>query len=253
MATWLEELLVATEKLEDASIKDAIRAIAKKGSQEGGKALSDLNTLKATVDESSKEMSKLKESKANYEEIAGILAKNGMDAKNAESVLKQLNVEKTQEDETKLLKKMVEDLTKENKGFKDNEVFGKRKSFLDTKIADAIKEYKDKDGNEYTLVDKFIDKDALYKPIDVESEALVNDRVTQALQNAHQSQEQFKQDTGMEIVNPVHKAADSNSGHFQQNGITNETKIFDKYKESGRTITDAAQTIMQIEANKTKE
>lgn len=252
MATWLEELLAATDKIEDGSLKDIIRNIGKKGSQEAGKALSDLNELKTKNETTAQELAKMKESKATYEELMTTMAKAGVEAGDAEALLKKLKVEKTAEDENNLLKKQLKELNDFKKKAEEKEEFNTRKSVLETKVAEAIKEFKDKDGNEYPLVKDFIDEGELYKPIDVSSEALVNDRITQALSNAHAKQEQFKVNTGMDVVNKVHTPPDTNSGHFQQDGINGEVKVFDKLKNSDRRIDDAALAIQELNALKEK-
>lgn len=253
MATWLEKILAATDKIEDKELKDLIRTISKEGSQESGKALSDLNKLKSESELASQELATLKDSKASYEELMTTMAKAGVEAGDAEALLAKLKVEKTAEDENNLLKKQNKELLDFKKQSEQKEEFNTRKSVLSDKVAEAIKEYKDKDGNEYPLVKDFIDEKELYKPIDVASEALVNDRITQALSNAHNKQEQWKIKTGMDVVTKVPKTPGDNSGHFGKQGINNEGKIFDKYKESGRGIDDAARTIMNLNALNNKE
>ena len=251
----LTEFLELVNKVDNKEIKDALVEKFKVHNQEKGKALSDLNEYKAQYDILKGENSNLKKSKSTYEEIANELAKAGIDASNADKLLQKLNVQKTAEDEVNILKKTLNDLTEKTKKYEAQERLNQIKSVLDVKLGDAKKEFKDKDGKTYPILDRFIPKDKLYEPIDTNVEALVSDRITKALQIAYNEQEKFKQETGMDIVKPVHNVDTGNTGHFSKtDGInTNTNSILAEFASSQRNIDSATIALAKLAAQKQLE
>ncbi len=215
-----EKILENLEKMpeDQKELKDGLVVLIKGLNQEKGSALSDLSRFKETNKELLDKTKDLEKGNASYTELLTLLGKQGIEAKEAEKILKSLKVDKTAADELEALKKITKDQETKLKGYNEVAAKQKIKDALNPKIDVAIKQFKDKDGREYFLSRKFLNEEEVFKEIDVTSDVLVNDRITKGLTDAHEKQEKFKEDTGMDFTRKVHKVDVDGDRHYSDNG-----------------------------------
>ena len=234
-----EDILALLKKLpaEQKDNVEGITSLVKALNQERGKALSDVNDLKTQFSVVKEENEKFKGDALTYQELMDKLAKSGVEAKDAEAIAQKLKVEKTKDDELVIAKKLLDDATKKNKQYEAEEQKQKIKQALEGKLTEAIKGFKDKDGNEVKLMQDFIDKEALYSKIDLESEPLVNERIRTELQKAFDKQAAMLNSMAeQKIIPEAHKVDTTGSKHF------NDGKSEFDMKESRDTINKAGGT-----------
>jgi len=222
----LENILTELDKLspEQAELKTALGALIRGLNTEKGTALSDLNDVKGKNKDLLGKVGDLGKSQVNYDTLMGALKKvniNIKDAKDADELAKMLNIEKSESDKINSLESII--------GEKDNglkEANAKLRGFevrekVQPKFNEAVKDFKDKDGNPFTLQDHFIKEHAkaLYEDpkLDFDSEPLLNDAITKALQQVYTEQSSFMEATGA-TFNPklVHDVNVDGNKHHQQ-------------------------------------
>ena len=240
----LDTILELTSQLDDEKYKDvreSIVANVKNLNQERGRALSDLGIFKAENDNLKGINSKLEKTTLTFQELSKALSKNGLTPDQIGEMADKLQIKKGMEDELAEAKRVADDLSKELKDLKKEGEQRKMQDALIPKLKTAMEEFKDKDGKPIKLVDDFIPYDKLYKQIDVENEALVNDRLAQVLNEALSKQVDFQKRTGMEISgNPVHQTGENGDRHFSGEKALDIEKYFKSAQEQHGSIDSVA-------------
>jgi len=222
----LDKILTELEKLpaEQAEVKTVLIELIKSMNTEKGTALSDLSTIKSKNVELSNAVNNLGKTQVNYDTMLGAFKKIGIDikdAKDADEFAKLLNIEKSESDKITSLETIIGEKEISIKD-KDAKLRGYEvKEKVQPKFDTAVKEFKDKDGNAYALQPLFVDKHAkaLFEDpkLDFDSEPLLNDAITKALQQVHTDQVAFVKATGA-TFNPdmVHDVNIDGNKHHQQ-------------------------------------
>lgn len=178
-----EEMLekVSDEELRK-SMKEEFTRVNKEAGERGRKLIEkdgELNTLKNE-----------KKQKTEWESAFNILKEKGVAPKDIPSILEKMEVQKTVEDELKLvsgLYKAERDKTQTyEKKVKDFEI----KTSVDAVFSEVRKNFKDDKGKQLNVVDDFIDTSKLYADIsDPTNKVLLEQRAKEVLTGALQKQE----------------------------------------------------------------
>ncbi len=242
--------LSALDKLElTPEQKEALKAPVKDINTEKGVFGNDLIKLKGEIEDRDNKL-------LNYKQFTDALAKHNIDVKNADSLAEKLGIQKTQDDTISQLK----DLVKE----KDNslkEIQGKLRSFEIEKtilpqFEEALKEYKDKDGNSVKLVSDFIDplKEDLFKSIEsIDEPVIIADKINKVLQEAETKQKDFMDRNGVTFSNTQsHQVPEGSMSPGSGQSRVDATAL-QKTMRNGRGSIDALASAMQMEINANKQ
>lgn len=256
----LENILTELDKLptEQADLKSTLSALVKALNTEKGTALSDLTTIKDKNRDLLGKVGDLGKSQVNYDTLMGALKKVNIDikdAKDADDLAKMLNIEKSESDKITSLETIVGERDVALKE-KDAKIRGfEVKEKVQPKFDTAVKEFKDKDGNAYALQPLFVDKHAkaLFEDpkLDFDSEPLLNDAITKALQQVHTDQETFVKATGATFdPKMVHDVNIDGDKHHQQGAgpdLTAQSKKITDSKGSIDACADYLSTAIESE------
>ena len=217
-----EEALATIEKLEDAELKGKLTTVLQSMNQEKGKAKGDISKLKADFE------AKLNDANgkvSTYKETAKILADAGIDAKNANELLSKLNVNKTQNDELEEAKRLLEEKDSKLKSFEREREQNLFKAKVTPLLQKALETYKDSKGNLVKISPDFIDQEELNKPLDLENEPMVNDRLNKVLEAAAVKQNAWFERNSDIFGKNIHKVPTGGDKHFSGNPGIDLTKI----------------------------
>jgi len=255
-----ENILELLESLpaEQADFKAKLKGFVTTLNQDKGKASADILKFKDQLDKLKAQADETKEKTAGYKEIAEALAKAGVDAKNTDELLDKLNLKKSTEEENAILKKALDEAKEQLGGFETKEQLAARKEKVTPLFGKALEDFvkaKQTDGKaDYRLSDEFVNKEELYKEIDIDNDTLKNEHFTKVLQAADVKQQKFIESTGMGYVKDVHNT-NLNQGHYQNtDGIkTVASDAINEARKSGGSIENIANGIAQLHAAQKKE
>lgn len=215
----MEELVASLGKLPDGTsddLKANIKTLFQQVNQKAGKAATDLETYKKGASDYSKLSKKLKDA--------------GLDEGQLETVAEELGIKKTLQDELAIKEASTRELNKKVKELEGTLFSMKMENTLGVKVTDAAKAYKTPDGKTVKLSDRFIDKKELYKPLDLESDVLVQDRIDRTLKAAYESQAAFMKEIGSEFPGAqVHKV-NVGEGNMGSGKVFDETAVVTSLK-----------------------
>ena len=247
----LENFLSALDKLpeEQKDLKGELKTLYQKVNKEKGEALTDLTTIKEKNNELKSKTDRLEKSATDFETLTAALKKLNIDMSNADKLAEQLQIEKTDQDKIKQLEaiaKEAQDKLKDAETKLRNIDVEKK---LQPKLEEAIKNFKDKDGNAYKLSNHFIDKQELLESnLDLDSEVLVNDAITKALNKGYEKQVNFQKETGFVLdEKQIHDVNTGDTRHFQTKGeepITTES--FKEARERGGDLASVAAVLDKL-------
>ena len=248
-----EDIIAKLEKLPDEhkDVATGIKDLAQLLNQDRGKALTDLEAVKGKNKE-------LQGFQSSYSELMAALSAAGVETKNAKEVAEKLKVKKTDDEASAELQRVLKETDKQLKEALAKNARFEMASTLKPSLEKAIKEWKDKDGNPKTIADKFIEqfKDELYKPLDLTSEVMVNERITTVLKGAEQAQDTLLSELGQAGIigkeHTVHKV-DTGGGHFAGNQNPDSAAVFEKVRTSGGSIDSVAEGIALVRAQQKQE
>jgi len=243
----LEEALIALNKLpeEQTELKTGLETLIKSLNQEKGKAKSDITKVKLDKESIESELGKYKEKVSTYSDLMKTLSDAGIDAKNADKLAQKLNIDKTKDDELSDYKRLLNEATTELTTLrteKDANVF---QSKLNPTLDKALSEFKDGDGNLVRIAERFLNKEELYKPLDLENETMVNDRIKRVLEAAHAEQKSVLDD--ISLPRGVHQTQIGDKHFSSPKGIAVE-KIIETVREQKGSKESIVQGIAAIRA-----
>lgn len=248
-----EQGLEAIAKIEDAELKANLETSFKTLNQDKGKAKGDITKIKL---ENEDLKNKFKDSEGNaskYKDVMRVFSEAGIKAEDAAKLAEKLKVDKTKEDENAELKRLLEEKDAKVKKFESKEELSQFKSKMDPILDKALEELKDKDGNKIKLAKSFINREELYKSLDLNSDVLVNDRLTKVLEAAVMDQQKFFNDNGVDFSKDVHKVNPKGDNHFGGNPGIDLNKINENSVKAGGSIDVIAQGMAAIRAAREKE
>lgn len=217
-----EEALAVVEKLEDAELKGKLTTVLKDMNIEKAKAKGDISKLKA---EFQTQLEDANGKVSKYKDVAKILSDAGIDAKNANEVLAKLNVQKTQDDELAEAKRLLKEKDEKLNTFETERQKNLFKAKMNPLLEKALENYKNDKGEVVKISPDFIDQEALNKPLDLENEPLVTDRLNKVLEAAAVKQNAwFERNSGIFGKN-MHKVPTGGDKHFSGNKGIDLTKI----------------------------
>jgi len=238
MSVDLDKYLTEIDKLpkELGDLKEQLTVMFKTVNKDKGEALSDLNTLKEKNKNLEGANGQLQKNQTNFQTLTKTLKEMNIDLENADKLAEQLNIQKTETDKLTQLEDIAKQAQEKNKELENQLRSVKIKDTIEPLLKTALDELKDKDGNPYKLVYKFIDTKELYNPkLDLESEVLVNDAITKVLLKGQTEQDKFIAETGAVFdEKKVHEVNVNGERHFNNNGGKPELSALEKQmKDSG--------------------
>lgn len=181
--------LLGKDGIPDDSKKD-IKALFQTMTVEAGKAKTDLESYK--------------KGDSDYKKLKNKLAEQGLTEDQLDSIAEQLGVKKTLQDEHGILKAVADASAKALKDANNKIERMNMENILGRKIEQVAQAYKTPDGKTVKISERFIDKNELFKKLDLESELLVQDRISKVMATAFENQTAFMKEVGMDGI-PVHQ------------------------------------------------
>ena len=236
------------QKDKTSQILDAVKGL----NQDKGKASADILGFKKKIADLEKAANAADDKGSEYKEVAEALAKAGIDAKNADELLEKLNIKKSVEDENTILKDKLKELGEKVTGFETKEQVAARqekvKPLFDTALAEFIKAKQEKDIN-YKLTDAFVDKENLFKEVDIDNDTLRNDHFSKVLQEADTKQQTFMKEYGMGYTGNVHKQGDTHGHYGNESGINKvASEAISDVRKAGGSMESAVSGMAQLHA-----
>lgn len=233
----MEQLIENLGKLPDGTpddVKTGIKSLFQQVNQKAGKAATDLESYKTGA--------------LSYQKLKKKLAEANLDESQLDTIADQLGVTKTLEDELAFKEITNKELNKKVKELNEQLVTMKMEGKLGSKVSDLAKAYKTPDGKTVKLSDRFIDKKELYKPIDLEQDVLVQDRIDRVLKAAYESQSAFMKEVGMEFPSgqPLHKVP-LGDGNFGSGKALDEGAVIAVLKGASGSQEAAARALTMYE------
>lgn len=248
------EILALTSKLGDEhkDLKTQIETKIKELNGERGKALSDLNGFKEQLSTIKNEKDNLEKQNMTFAQLSKALADSGFKDGDITKMAEKLQVQKSQEDELAEMKRILDEQTKKIKEYEKINSERQLKDALVPKLKEAMAEFKDKDGNKVPLVDDFVPYDDLLKPIDVENETLLQDRLTKVLEKAYTKQIDFQKRNNMVISGSEVHDVPSGDGHYRTDGALNVEKIVKTVTDGKGSLDSASAAIAALRQTEKK-
>lgn len=231
----MEQLMAELGKLPDGTsdeIKSGIKDLFSTVSKKAGKASTDLETYK--------------KGHTDYQKMVKRLTENGVDPENFDTFADELGIKKTLQDEIEIYKLQNKELGGKVKEMEKAQNRMKMENVLNTKVADAAKAYKTQDGKTVNILEDFIDKTELFKPLDLENDVLVQDRVKRVLDTAFTNQSVIAKKLGADLV-ALHKVPQGDGGTVSTAGVVEVSQIRGIMEKSGGTLDAVAQALTLYE------
>lgn len=145
------------------------------------------------------ELNTLKKGKSEWEATFNLLKSKGMDPKDIPSILDKMEIQKTVEDDNKLLTALYKAEQDKSKAFEKKAKDYEIRTAVDTVFNEVRKNFKTDKGEAITVVDDFIDHGKLYADIsDPNNKVLLEQRAKEVLTGALQKQEAIKAKFGFQ-------------------------------------------------------
>jgi hypothetical protein len=133
------------------------------------------------------------------------MAEHDLSEDQLDTIAEELGVKKTLQDELVIKDAANKELNKKVRELEASITSIKMESTVGSKALEAAKAYKTPEGKTVKLSEKFIDKKELFKPLDLSSDVIVQDRVQNVLKAAYESQLAFMKEVGVDFQGqPVH-------------------------------------------------
>ena len=248
-----EQGLEAISKIEDAELKANLESTLKALNQDAGKAKGDITKIKLRNEELEGLVKETSTKASEWKEVMKVFADNGVDAVKAAKLAEDLKIAKSKEDENAELKRLLKEKDNKVKTYEEKQRFQEFKSKMDPILQKALSEFKDKDGNSIKIALDFIDQEALYKDLDLDSEVLVNDRLNKVLEAGFNKQQKFFENNGVDFARDVHGVRTGGDRHFSGNKGIDLNKINEFSVKAGGDIESVTQAMAAIRAARQKE
>ena len=132
--------------------------------------------------------------------------------------MEKLNIKKSLEDENTVVKTALEEANGKLGGFETKAQIAARQEKVNPLFDKALGEFieaQQKEGKpNYKLSDQFVNKESLYKEVDIDNETLRNAHFKEVLQGADKAQQTFMEKTGMDFTNAVQRQG-LPAGHYE--------------------------------------
>lgn len=232
----MEELIKLLASMQDGTpvppeFKASIKDLFQKMSVEAGKAKTDLESYKKGDSEYKKLTKKLKDA--------------GIEEDRYDSIAEELGVKKTLQDEVAIYKATGAETLKALKEAQGQVARMQMENVLGRKIDEVAKSYKTPDGKTVKISDRFIDKTELYKKLDLESEVLVQDRISKVMAAAYENQSAFMKEVGLD-GHPVHQVQIGES-NFGSGKVLDVSSVKAVMAQSKGSLDGAAQALTLYE------
>ncbi len=232
----MEQLVAALSGLPDGTpdaAKSGIKTLFQQVNQKAGKAATDLESYKTGA--------------MSYQKLKKKMAEHNLTEDQLDTIAEELGVKKTLQDELAIKEVTTRELNKKVRDLEGTITSMKMESTVGAKATEAAKSYKTPDGKTVKLSDKFIDKKELFKPIDLSSDVVVQDRVQSVLKAAYESQVAFMKEVGMEFQGqPVH-AVKTGEGVFGSGKALDPAAIAAVLKDRNGDLDSAAMALTMLE------
>lgn len=183
--TFEEMLEKVTDEDLRKSMKEEYTRVNKEAGERGRKLIEkdgELNTLK-----------KEKSQKTEWESAFTLLKNKGVDLKDIPGILEKMEVQKTTEDENKILAALVRESQDKAKTLEKQVKDFTIRTAVDSVFSEVRKNFKNEKGESLTVIDEFIDKSKLYADIsDPDNKVLLEQRAKEVLTGGLQAQEAIK-------------------------------------------------------------
>jgi hypothetical protein len=233
----LMALLKSHEGLPDDA-KSGIKNLFQEVTKKAGKAATDMETYKKGHTE--------------YQKLIKKLEAADIDPDRFDSIAEELGVKKTLQDEVELYKLQNKDLATK---FKEAEKRMNRLTLENTlgrKVEELSKAYTTADGKKVKIAEKFINKDELYKAIDVTNDVLVQDRIKRVLDTAFTDQVNFIKDLGLPEGVPLHGVPQGEGAPGSNKGYVDPNQVRGIMSQYNGSLDAAAQVLTMYEQNPPK-
>lgn len=165
-----------------------------------------------------------KKQKSEWETAFNLLKGKGVEVKDIPGILEKMEVQKTTEDENRLLATMFKTEQEKTKSLEKQVKDFQIRTAVDSVFGEVRKEFKNDKGEALVVLDEFIDKAKLYADIsDPENKVLLEQRAKEVLTGGLQQQEAIKAKFGFQGA-PTFKVPEGNSNPGGQNNIAVELK-----------------------------
>lgn len=173
------------------SMKEEFSRVNKEAGERGRKLIekdSELTTLKTE-----------RKQKSEYETAFNLLKAKGVGAQDIPGILEKMEVNKTAEDELRLMTGLYKDAKDKVDGFEKQVRGHKLQTAMDSVFDEMRKSLKDDKGQPIVVIDEFIDKAKLYADVsDPENKVLLEQRAKEVLTLGLQKQESIKSKFGFQ-------------------------------------------------------
>lgn len=165
------------------------------------------------------ELNTLKKGKSEWESTFNLLKSEGMDPKDIPSLLEKMKIQKTTEDENKVLMVLHKQEQDKAKAFEKKVKEYEVRTAVDSVFGEVRKNFKNEKGEALTVLDDFIDKGKLYAEIsDPANKVLLEQRAKEVLTGALQSQESLKAKFGFQ-GSPTHSVIEGSPTPGANNNV----------------------------------
>jgi hypothetical protein len=234
----MEQLLAELGKLPDGTadeVKSGIKELFQTVSKKAGKASTDLEVYK--------------KGHTDYQKMVKRLTDQGVDPENFDAFADELGIKKTLQDELEITKLANKDLASKYKEMEKTILRNKMESVLGKRVDEAAKAYTTVDGKKIAILDDFIDKSELFKPLDLENDVLVQDRVKRILDTAFTTQSNIMKKLGADGVS-LHKVPEGEGSVGSAVGPVDTNQVRGIMSKSNGSLDAAAQALTMYDSAK---
>lgn len=225
------------EKITDPELKASLKTEYDKVNRERG-------TFGAKLIEKDGEIIKLKETTNSYSSAFDLLKSKGVEVKDIPKMLEKFGIQKSLEDDNKLLTNLAEEQGKSLKELTKERDRLKAERAIGTILADELTKFVDKDNKPIKIAKSFIDENKLYDVSDLTNETVLREKTKTVLQEALAKQTEVLKDVGFVGV-PAHQVS-TQQGH--QTVKVDQTELKKIMKEQGPAAAIAAMHQLSAES-----
>lgn len=237
----MEQLVAALAKLPEGTsdeVKSGIKSLFQDVSKKAGKASTDLETYK--------------KGHTDYQKLTRRLEEMGISEDKFDEMANEMGVKKTLQDELEIYKAQNKDLATKYKDIEKTLTRTKMETILGSKVNEAAKAYTTAEGKKIAVLEDFIDKTELFKPLDLENDVLVQDRVKRVLDTAFTNQSNLMKKLGVDAVQ-LHPVKTGEAQVGSNIGAVDTNQIRGIMKDSGGNNLDAVAQALTMYENAAKK
>jgi hypothetical protein len=184
------------------------------------------------------ELNTLKKGKSEWESTFNLFKAEGMDVKDIPSLLEKMKIQKTTEDEVKVLTVLYKQEQEKSKGYEKKAKDYETRTAVDTVFNEVRKNFKTEKGEPILVVDDFIDQGKLYADVsDPSNKVLLEERAKEVLTGALQKQEAIKTKMGFQGA-PTFKVPEGSPNPGGPNNIAAQLQKVAKENGAGAALSE---------------